>query len=181
MFSFPKSESTIVADPAATEEPVSRPKYKNAYQSAPFDGGETNYSALEEMLEQEKQNNKAEAWNKIDKTEKIQKLHAYAEKYGKEHGFPVKDIKSLKMFFIDALDKGKLQRTKDVLYSKDVREISAIPALHFNKESHAFTLKNLDTKRVSTLKSLTPKIRRSTVEVEDDKKTVEEINDSDTA
>jgi hypothetical protein len=94
MFSFPKSESTVVLDPAATEEPVSRPKYKNAYQSTPFDGGETNYSALEEMLEQEKQNNKAEAWK--------------------------------------------------------------------------FTLKNLDTKRVSTLKSLTPKIRRSNAEIVED-------------
>lgn len=171
MFSFPKPEPSSASASASTsqqDEPVSRPKFKNAYQSssAAFDGGETNYSAIEEMLEQEKQNNKTEAWNKIDKTEKIQKLHAYAEKYGKEHGFPIKDVKSLKMFFIDALDKGKLQRTKDVIYSKETREISAIPALHFNKDSHAFTLKNMDNKRVSTLKSLTPKIRRQVAESE---------------
>jgi hypothetical protein len=159
MFSFPKPDTSASSQPVVEEAP-SRPKFKNAYQSTPFDGGETTFSALEEMLEQEKQQNKTEAWNKIDKTMKIQKLHAYAEKYGKEHGFPVKDIKTLKGFFVDALDKGKLQRTKDVLYSKDTREISAIPALHFNKDAHAFTLKNMDTKRVSTLKSLTPKIRR---------------------
>ena len=165
MFSFPKPDSSASASASVSqpvvEEAPSRPKFKNAYQSTPFDGGETTFSALEEMLEQEKQNNKTEAWNKIDKTMKIQKLHAYAEKYGKEHGFPVKDIKMLKGFFVEALDKGKLQRTKDVVYSKDTREISAIPALHFNKDAHTFTLKNMDTKRVSTLKSLTPKIRRT--------------------
>jgi hypothetical protein len=44
-----------------------------------------------------------------------------------------------------------------VIYDKEKREITAIPALHFNTISHNFTLKIIDTKRVSTLKSLTPK------------------------
>jgi hypothetical protein len=63
----------------------------------------------------------------------------------------------LKVFFSECLDKAKLQKTKDVVYNKETREIVSIPALHFNTTSHAFTLKMLDTKRVSTLKSLTPK------------------------
>ena len=33
---------------------------------------------IDEMLEMEKQNNKGESWNKLDKTMKIQKLHSYA-------------------------------------------------------------------------------------------------------
>ena len=159
MFAFPSPEPDTPAEPAAPE-PESRPKFKNAYQqpSLTYDG-ETNYSTLEDILEQEKQHNKTEAWNKLDKTLKIQKLHAFAEKHGRDHGLPVKEIKNLKAFFLESLDRGKLQRTKDVMYSKEAREISAIPALHFNGDTRTFTLRNLDTKRVSTMKSLTPKIR----------------------
>jgi len=121
--------------------------------------GETSYSYLEQILAQEKQNNKAESWNKLEKNMKIQKLHAFAERFGKEHGFPVKEIRSLKSFFVDALEKGKLLRTKDVMYSKETREIASIPSLFFHADTRAFTLRNLDNKRVSTLKSLTPKLR----------------------
>jgi hypothetical protein len=116
-----------------------------------------NYNTIDNMLEKEKQHNKTETWNKLDKTVKIQKLHAFAEKYGKEHGLPVKEIKNLKMFFVECLEKMKLQKTKDVVYNKDSHEITSIPALHFNSEKKNFTLRILDAKRVSTLKSLTPK------------------------
>lgn len=118
---------------------------------------EMNYQSLDDILEKEKNNNKNDSWNKIDKTEKIQKLHAFAEKYGKSHNLPVKDIKNLKSFFIECLEKLKLQKTKDVVYDKDTKEITSIPALHFNMNTHNFTLKIMDNKRVSTLKSLTPK------------------------
>ncbi len=116
-----------------------------------------NFNAVEQLLELEKQTNKGEAWNKLDKTVKIQKLHAFAEKYGSTHNLPVKDIKSLKMFFIDCLEKGKLQKVKDVVYDKDAKQIDSIPSLFFNTSSRNFTLKIMDAKRVSTLKSLTPK------------------------
>jgi hypothetical protein len=118
---------------------------------------EITYQTIETMLEKEKQHNKTETWNKLDKTVKIQKLHQFAEKYGKEHSIPIKDIKLLKAFFIDCLEKNKLQKTKDVIYEKERREITSIPALHFNQMNHNFTLKIMDAKRVSTLKSLTPK------------------------
>ena len=58
---------------------------------------------------------------------------------------------------MECLEKMKLQKTKDVVYDKETKEITSIPALHFNINSHHFTLKIMDTKRVSTLKSLTPK------------------------
>ena len=116
-----------------------------------------NYNIIDSLLEKEKLHNKSETWNKLDKTIKIQKLHIFAEKYGKENNLPVKDIKSLKAFFIDCLEKNKLQKTKDVIYDKEKREIISIPALFFNVSNRNFTLKILDAKRVSTLKSLTPK------------------------
>lgn len=116
-----------------------------------------NMNDLDTLLETEKQYNKTEPWNKLDKTVKIQKLHCYAEKYGKDNGLPVKEIKNLKQFFVNCLEKGKLLKTKDVTYNKEDRELISIPALHFNTDKHHFTLRILDTKRVSTLKSLTPK------------------------
>jgi hypothetical protein len=164
MFSVPAKETPPLSKDAT---PISS-KYKNLIQpaTASYDG-ESDYAAIEEMLEQEQLKNKAEAWNKLDKTHKIQKLHAFAEKYGKDHSLPVKETKNLKAFFVDSLDKGKLQKTKDVNYNKETREILGIPALHFNSDTRAFTLRNLDTKRVSTLKSLTPKRAKDEPETTD--------------
>jgi hypothetical protein len=134
-------------------------KYKNIVNTNVniSETNETNYNEIEKMLDREKQQNKTETWNKLDKTIKIQKLHEFAERYGKEHAFPVKDIKSLKTFFIECLEKNKLQKTKEVVYDKETRTLTSIPALHFNVATNKFTLKVVDTKRVSTLKSLTPK------------------------
>jgi hypothetical protein len=118
---------------------------------------EMNYNTIDMILETEKQNNKLETWNKLDKTGKIVKLHAFAEKYGKTNNFPTKDIRILKTFFVECLEKSKLQKAKDVVYNKETGEITSIPSLHFNTTNQKFTLKIMDSKRVSTLKSLTPK------------------------
>ena len=111
---------------------------------------------IHNMLEKEKQNNKKESWNKLDKTMKIQKLHSFAEKYIKENSLPIKNIKTLKHFFSDSLDNSKLLKTKDVIYDKEKGEIISIPSLTMNKDTKNFTLKQCE-KRVSTIKSLTPK------------------------
>ena len=111
---------------------------------------------IDEMLEMEKQNNKGESWNKLDKTMKIQKLHSYAEKYGKENSLSQPKIRDLKKFFADCLERNKLSKTKEVIYDKEKLEIQSIPQLHLNKETKNFTLKQLE-KRLSTIKSLTPK------------------------
>jgi hypothetical protein len=112
---------------------------------------------IDSMLERERQRNKCDNWIKLDKTAKLQRLHLFAETYGKQHSMPSKDIKLLKNFFNSCLDKNKLSKSKDVVYNKEEMKIISIPALHFNQLNHNFTLKIMDTKRVSTLKSLTPK------------------------
>lgn len=114
-------------------------------------------SELDALLEKEKIRNKGEVWLKLDKTIRKQKLEEYAEKYGKEHSMSSKDLKLLKTFFNNCLEKNKLNKSKDVVYNKEERVILSIPALHFNQITKNFTLRILDTKRVSTLKSLTPK------------------------
>jgi hypothetical protein len=129
---------------------------------------EMNYDIIETMLETEKQQNKTEAWNKLDKTIKKQKLNTFADTYSKEHGLPLKENKALKLFFLDCLEKNKLQKAKDVVYNKDSREITSIPALFFNNTTNNYTLRNMDIKRVSTLKSLTPKRASEKSRVQED-------------
>ena len=157
---FPEPENTVLETVVNTDNSniLSSNKYKSVITSQTHSETEAaSFSALDTLLENEKQQNKKDAWNKIDKTVKIQKLHEFAERYGKEHSLPVKDIKSLKSFFIDSLDKSKLQKAKDVIYDKEKGIITSIPALFFNSTVRMFTLRIMDTKRVSTLKSLTPK------------------------
>jgi hypothetical protein len=113
--------------------------------------------AIDELLETEKNVNRSDSWNKLNKTVKIQKLHSFAERFGREEGLPMKEVHHLKKFFNESLEKNKLLKTKEVVYDKETGEIGSIPALSFNPDKKNFTLRNLDTKRVSTLKSLTPK------------------------
>ena len=124
---------------------------------------------LDKLLEKEKQDNKGAIWIKLDKTERIQRLQDYAEVYSKENKMNSKEEKALRLFFKLCLDKNKLNKAKDVNYNKAERRIISIPALHFNTVTKNYTLKIMDSKRVSTLKSLTPK-KKSLTNKEDLKK-----------
>ena len=112
---------------------------------------------IDRMLEREKEHNKTENWNKLDKTAKMQKLATYSEKYGKDNNLTAKEINQLKIFFNESLDKSKLQKSKDVIYNKESKEITSVPSLYLNTNTHNFSFKITDSKRVSTIKSLTPK------------------------
>ena len=129
---------------------------------------ENTLDSIDSMLDRERQKNKTDNWIKLDKTAKLQRLHTFAESYGKQHSMPAKDVKLLKNFFKSSLDKNKLAKSKDVVYNKEEMKIISIPSLHFNQLNHNFTLKIMDTKRVSTLKSLTPK--RMSIEINDNNK-----------
>ena len=174
MFPFPTPTNQLLQVENAIKESKSKAKRENddkmVFRSSPkvhpsMNNHGSSYSqqseftlnAIDKMLETEKNNNKTESWNKLDKTVKTQKLYTFAEKYGKEHGVPIKDIKALKQFFLDCLEKNKLSKTKDLVYDKEMNEITSIPSLMYQSSSHHFTLKNIDPKRVSTLKALNPK------------------------
>ena len=111
---------------------------------------------IDKLLENENIQHRSESWNKLHKTTKIQKLHAFAEKYGHTNNYSSKEVRQLKHFLSDSLDKKKLQKTKELNYNKVKGEIIDIPGLLFNSSTNQFTLR-VDTKRVSTLNSLTPK------------------------
>uniref|UniRef100_A0A6C0I7J1 Uncharacterized protein n=1 Tax=viral metagenome TaxID=1070528 RepID=A0A6C0I7J1_9ZZZZ len=131
----------------------------------------SNLTNLDKFLENEKISNSNEPWSKLDKTAKTRKLLSFAEKYKTEQNLSDAEYSKLVAFFKECLDKKKLQRVKDVVYDKETGEIKELPALHFNKPTIHFTLKNID-KRVSTIKSLAPKKKSGTA-----KNT--SVNDSD--
>ena len=123
---------------------------------------------IDNLLDQENIHNKTESWNKLNKTLKIQKLHNFTEKYGKEHKYSAKEIKQLKHFFSDALEKKKLQKAKEVIYDKNTQEITEIPGLYYHPTNKTFTIR-ADVKRPSTLKSLTPKRSIEKLNLQDQK------------
>ena len=114
------------------------------------------FSSLEKFLENEKINNSNEPWCKLNKTIKTKKLIDFVDSYSKEKNFSEEETSLLIAFLKDSLDKKKLSRVKDVIYDKATGTIKEIPALTYIKSNKHFTLKNMD-KRISTLKSLTPK------------------------
>lgn len=150
-----------------SEEPVdvaaTPPTEKQVYNSTfgmisqPTNMNEMNFNLINQFLDNEKKHNKTESWIRLNKTEKIQKLHQFAEKYGKDNSLPTKEIRNLKLFFTESLNNNKLQKAKDVVYDKETQTILNVPSLHFNVAARNFTLKIIDVKRVSTIKSLTPK------------------------
>ena len=145
------------------EEPIqNNKKTTNKYQNYNDDNNTDVYNSvspcnIDAILENEKKHNINDSWNKLDNTIKKRKLHTYSEQYGIDNKLNNTEVKQLKGFFSDSLRKNKLQKTKDVVYNKESGVISSIPSLCFNKITRNFTLKITDSKRVSTLKSLTPK------------------------
>jgi len=117
----------------------------------------TDMSKLDKFLEDERISNLNEGWNKLNNGIKMQKLHIYAEHYAKEHKLPIKEVRALKTFFTESIQKNKLQKTKEVIYDKNTGIVQNVPSLFFNSTTRSFTLRNMDKQRISTLKSLTPK------------------------
>lgn len=101
-----------------------------------------------------------EPWNKLNKSLKAKYLHQFAHKYVDEKNDTNPNLlPALEQFFNQSLDKGKLVKPKEVVFDKNTQEITDIPGLQYQTLTQSFVLRNVDPKRVSTLKSLTP-IRR---------------------
>ena len=81
----------------------------------------------------------------------------YINVYKTANNLSPEDADLLNSFLKECIEHKKLQRVKDVIYDKETGIIKDIPALCYVKLKKHFTLKNMDAKRVSTLKSLAPK------------------------
>lgn len=110
---------------------------------------------IDDILENEKNANKTDPWNKLDKSAKFGKLKEFALMHGKKENCTEQEINSLYHFLISAIDQKKLMRAKDVIYDKVSGAITSIPCLIYHAGFKKFTLKRCE-KRQSTLKSLAP-------------------------
>lgn len=114
------------------------------------------FSNLDSFLEEEKNANSNDPWIKLNKTTKLIKFQEFVEKYSIENKLSDEEKIDLSKFLSTNLDRKRFLKTKEVNYDKDSGCIISIPSLFFNTTNKKFTLKRCD-KRVSTLKSLTPK------------------------
>ena len=122
-------------------------------------------SHVERYLDNERMHKTNELWGKLDKTVKLSKLNAFAEKYVKENNLPDNEIGPLVSFLTTCIDHKKIVKTKDVVYNKTTGVIVSIPILmHVQQQTInmtsssssgpvKFTLRRCE-KRPSTLKSL---------------------------
>ena len=110
---------------------------------------------IDDILENEKNTNKSDPWNKLDKSSQIGKFKEFAMRHGKKENCTEQEINTLYQFLISALDQKKLMRAKDVIYDKVSGTITSIPCLIYHAGFKKFTLKRCE-KRQSTLKSLAP-------------------------
>lgn len=109
---------------------------------------------INDFLDEETKLNNKDIWTKLNKTNKIKLLYEYAEFYGNETELNHLQVKSLKQYLKNCLERKQLQNVKDVLYNKEEQKITSIPNLNINKDKK-FTLKRSE-RRPSTLKSLVP-------------------------
>ena len=159
-----KETKAAVKKPTSECNELKAIKYKTLLMNGivwPETKSSSDLTNLDKFLENEKNSNANEPWSKLDKTAKIKKISVFAEKYKTENTLSDDEFEKLTGFLKDCLDRKKLQRVKDVIYDKLTGEIKDIPALHHNKQSNHFTLKNTD-KHVSTTRSLAPKKVRGT-------------------
>jgi hypothetical protein len=110
---------------------------------------------IDDILENEKNANKSDPWNKLDKSAKVGKLKEFAGIHGKKENYTDQEIVGLYQFLVSALDQKKLMRAKDVVYDKSIGAITSIPCLIYHAGFKKFTLKRCE-KRQSTMKSLAP-------------------------
>lgn len=113
---------------------------------------------IETFLKKEKENQKKRTWSKLSKASKLKKLIAYSTVYSKKNNLSSDDSNKLQKYLLEALDRRKLQKMKDVIYDIEKGNIIDIPKLIFLKDKKKFTIKR--DKKSSTLQNLAPKTKK---------------------
>jgi hypothetical protein len=121
-------------------------------------------SNLEDILKKEKTNRKKQVWSKLGRSEKLKKLDVFIIAFTNENKLNNTEKIKLKKYLIEALNKKKLHRVKDVTYDVEKEKIIAIPNLKFNKARQKFTLRNTDKKK-SSLKCLAPRKKKNKIDI----------------
>ena len=116
----------------------------------------TDLSNIDLYLTNETEINKLETWNKLSKTNKLEKINVYILKLKENHNLSDEELEKSKLFLHDCIDKKKLLKNNEVIYEKDNGLLLNIVNLSFNQNNRSFSLKRSD-KRSSTLKGLPKK------------------------
>jgi len=151
-------------------------KYKSIYlnnnygtnNNAEKDSDSCNMDKIDNFLEKEKETNKSQPWNKLNKTHKVDKLRSFCERFSEENSFSESNKEELQNYLLKALDQKKFTKIKDINYNKDEGFIKDIPGLFFDKKKKIFTIKSQDN-RVSTSKNLAPKTKKSKIQTKKNK------------
>ena len=112
------------------------------------------YANLQLFLDDEKNKNKLETWNKLNKSIKNKKIEEYVNKYIQDNKYELSDKEFMCIYLQSRINQGKLSKNKEVIYDKNTGIIKEIPGFLYNKHTKHVTIKNLDSKHVSTLKNL---------------------------
>ena len=129
--------------------------------NAKVDSEINNTQNLDLILENENIENKKKPWSKLGTSVKIKKINTYIQTYGTTQKLNTKEKADLKLYLQKAIERKKLQRTKDVVYDISIGEIKSIPGLTYDKKKKRFTLRRIDKKN-STLKCLAQKKNHKT-------------------
>jgi hypothetical protein len=120
------------------------------------------YDKLQMFLDDEKNKNKLENWNKLNKSIKNKKIEEYVNKYIIENNYETSDKESICIYLHSRINQGKLSKNKEVIYDKTSGIVKDIPGFIYNKNTKHVTIKNVDTKYVSTLKNLKTSFKSNT-------------------
>jgi hypothetical protein len=113
---------------------------------------------IETFLKKEKEMVKNRTWSKLSKASKLKKLISYSKTYSKKNKLDSEDSKKLQNYLLEALDRRRLQKMKDVIYDIETGIITDIPKLIFLKDKKKFTIKR--DKKSNTLQNLAPKTKK---------------------
>ena len=108
------------------------------------------------MITDELQLKKNESWSKLDKTQKTKHIQNYCFKLKLNYNLTQDEYDEALKYLIKCIERKFLNKAKDVIYNKDINEITNIPNFLFLNDTRKFYLKK-DDKHVSTVKSLSDK------------------------
>ena len=113
-------------------------------------------SNIDLYLTNETETNKLETWNKLSKTDKINKINIFIDEKVEEHNLNETETIDFKKYLHDCVDRKKIIKNNDVVYNKETGILENIINLHFNNVNKTFLIKKSD-KKSNTLKGLPKK------------------------
>jgi len=100
-----------------------------------------NQLEIDVLLEQESKINKKQPWIRLSRTEQIEKLHTFAEKYIEDNDLSKDCLQTLQQYLTTCIDQRRFRNAKEIQYNKNDGRIEALPNLVFLSSTRRFTLK----------------------------------------